>query len=184
MAVVIAGALHPDYSHLANPISALGARGAPYRVILNYAGLIPVGVLTLLFSAAIFRYLRENSLLTLSAWLVVLVGMGRFLAGIFPCDPGCLEFLTVPAKIHAVAGLTALVTGALAPLAMAIGLRKLPRRSYYYISVILGTCAVLTIFLSMTPLWPTGIGAFQRLLLIFTYSWIAMTALNLVKVKN
>ncbi|MEJ2049633.1 MAG: hypothetical protein P8Y60_07305 [Calditrichota bacterium] len=58
---------------------------------------------------ALFRLIKGGTLLLLSAGLVAL-------AGIFPSDPGCLELITIPAKIHAMAGLASLVIGALVPL--------------------------------------------------------------------
>jgi len=46
LAVIIAGSLHPGYSHISQAISEFGAQGAPHRAILSYAGLVPAGVLT------------------------------------------------------------------------------------------------------------------------------------------
>jgi hypothetical membrane protein len=93
-AVLIAGSLHPDYSHISQAISELGAQGAPYRSILNFVGLVPAGILTLLFSLAMFRRIKGGTALYISCSLVALVGLGRLLAGIFPCDPGCLPIMT------------------------------------------------------------------------------------------
>ena len=52
LAIVVAGALHPEYSHLSQFVSELGAAGAPNPGILNFGGLVPAGVLTFLFAIA------------------------------------------------------------------------------------------------------------------------------------
>lgn len=56
--VAVLGSLHPYYSHLTQAVSELGARDAPYNDFLNFGCLIPVGILTFVFSISMFRTVR------------------------------------------------------------------------------------------------------------------------------
>jgi len=178
-AVFVAGLLHPNYSHVNQPISALGAAGAPYRDVLNLGGLIPSGLLTFLFSLAMVRNIKPGTSLYISAGLVAVAGLGRFLAGIFPCDPGCLAFVSVPAKVHAVAGITALSAGAVAPLILAIGLRLRSSPFWYYMSLVFGLGSLVALAAGMSQLWPQYLGLFQRATLVFFYAWVFMVAIGI-----
>ena len=177
LSVLIAGALHPHYSHISQAISELGAKSAPYRDFLNYGGLIPAGVLTFLFAVAMFSCLRGNSALRVSAGLVAVVGLGRLLAGLFPCDPGCSSFTSTSSRIHAIAGFIALAAGALAPIAMAVGLWTQRSRRMFVLSLVFGVGALAVIGAGVTRIWMPYVGAMQRLLLIFTYAWIIAVGL-------
>jgi hypothetical membrane protein len=184
ISVITAGALHPDYSHLTQAISELGAKDAPYQDILNYGGLIPAGILTFIFSIGMFRNIRGNTFLYISSGLVMLIGLGRFFAGVFPCDPGCATFTSTSAKIHAFAGLAALTSGAIAPLVMAFGLRSHQPRKYYFLSLGLGVGAVIIIMTGMLGSSKLYVGAVQRLLLLFTYLWIIVVSVGIESIGN
>jgi hypothetical membrane protein len=179
ISVIITGILHPNYSHLTQAISELGAKDAPHPEILNNGGLIPVGILTFIFSIGMFRNIKGSTLLYISSGLVMLVGLGRFLAGVFPCDTGCATFTSMSAKFHAVTGLTSLTAGAIAPLIMAFGLRFHRSQKYYFLSLGLGIGAFITIIAGVAGLSEIYFGAVQRLLLLFTYVWIIVVAVGM-----
>lgn len=179
LSVFVAGSLHPNYSHLTQAISELGAKEAPFRTILNYFGLIPAGALTFVFSIAIFRYSKGNIPLYISAGLVSLIGLGRFLAGVFPCDPGCAAVVSTCARLHVIAGFSSLASGAVAPLVMAFGIRHHRPRIYFFLSLGLGIGAVAVIMIGTLWLGASYIGISQRLLLTFTYLWIITIAVGL-----
>jgi len=178
-AILIAGLLYPGYSHLTQPISALGAKEATSRHVLNFGGLIPVGTLTFIFAIGMFRSFRNGKVLRISAVLVAVAGLGRLSAGIFPCDPGCLQFVTVTARLHAVAGITSLSAGAIAPLVMAFGTRSRQPRGYFYLSLGLGLATLIILATALLQLWTPYNGLAQRLLLIFTYAWIIAIAVGI-----
>ncbi len=87
--VGIIGVLTPDYSHISQFMSALGATGAPYAAWVNYAVFIPAEIwfLAFLFSLRSHLYNTQTtrfSLMCLCAYAVLLIA-----AALFPCDAGC-----------------------------------------------------------------------------------------------
>jgi hypothetical membrane protein len=183
-AVLIAGSLHPNYSHVSQAISVLGAQGAPYKIILNFLGLIPSGLLTLLFSLAMLQIIKGNSALYISCAFVALAGLGRLFAGFFPCDPGCIPIISISGKLHAIFGGIALFAGSIAPLMMAIGLRKQHYRVMYYISLVLGIASILVFMALTSQIMMPYFGLMQRMLLILTYVWMIVVAISIGAVSN
>ena len=183
-AVLIAGSLHTDYSHVSQAISELGAQGAPYNIILNFGGLVPSGILTFLFSLAMFRHIKGGLELYISCGLVALAGLGRLFAGIFPCDPGCLPILTSSGKLHAIFGGIALLTGSVAPLMMAVGLRLQYSKVLFYLSLVLGIVTIIVFIVLASRLWMPYFGEIQRVLIISTYTWIIAVAISIGALGN
>lgn len=180
VAIAWAGSLEPDYSHMAQFVSELGALGATHQEVFNYGGLVLAGLLTVVFSVGLHLRREPGRWFIASTALVALAGVGRVVAGLFPCDPGCnMEDMSVSARIHALAGFVALVSGALAPLLLAIGLRKRRESALFGLSLALGLASVVLVVL-LFGLGPgaTFIGAIQRLVLAAFYGWVAVVAVE------
>jgi hypothetical membrane protein len=177
--VLVASILSPGYSHVSQAISELGARGAPFDIVLNYIGLIPAGILTISFSIVLFRKSHRGGALLICSCLVTVAGIGRLCAGVFPCDPGCFPIITITGKVHALSGLLSLFSGSIAPLFMAFALRARHSRSLFYASLILGVAAIILFIILISQYWMFYFGAIQRLLLIVTYTWIIFVAVSI-----
>lgn len=180
-AIVWAGFVETEYSHATQFVSELGASGAEHQWILNYLGLVPSGLLTAAFSVGMYFRLRPGGWLAASCALVALAGIGRLLAGIFPCDAGCsLEGMSVSAQIHALAGSVALVSGAIAPIALAVGFRRRKEHLPLQVSAGMGSLSVVAIVL-LFGLGPgtAHIGTIQRLILAVFYGWIVFLAIEI-----
>jgi hypothetical membrane protein len=183
-AVLIAGLLQPEYSHISQAISELGARGTPFSAVLNYAGLMPAGILTFAFSLAMFRRLKKPPAFCISSSLVAIVGIARCFAGVFPCDPGCFPIITITGRLHALSGLIALFAGSLAPLVMAFGLRRGYSQTFFYLSMVLGVASLILFTVLVSQLLIQYFGGIQRLLLILTYTWVIVVAVNIGNVDH
>ena len=181
VAVLVAGRFQPSYSHVSQAISELGARGASRAFILNYFGLVPTGIFTLIFSLAMFRQLKGSTALNISSSLVVIVGIARLFAGIFPCDPGCYPIETISGRVHAISGMLALFAGSLAPLLMAKGLKKKQSQVLYLLSIMLGVISFILFLALISKTWLVYFGLIQRLLLILTYTWIVAVAIQILQ---
>jgi hypothetical membrane protein len=184
LSILISGFLHPGYSHISQAISELGARGTPFKEIVNYAGLLPAGILIIAFSIAIFRQFEGKPALFICFCLVLVAGISRFFAGIFHCDPVCFPVVTISGRLHAISGFISLFTGSLAPLFMVLGLKRAASPSLFYESLILGMAALITFLVLISQLWMPYFGIIQRLLLILTYSWIILIAVKMITVND
>lgn len=184
LAVLLSGFLHPGYSHISQAISELGAKGVSYKDILNYAGLIPAGLLTIIFSVAMFKHFIGKPALFISSCLVALMGIGRLFAGIFPCDPGCIPIVSISGRLHMVCGFASLFAGSIAPLIFGLGLKRLDSESLFYWSLILGLSTVIMFFLLISQLAMPYFGGIQRILLILTYSWIILISIRMNTFNN
>ena len=177
-AVVVAGALHPNYSHMSQPISALAAREAPRRDLMTYAGMIPSGALTMLFSVAVIRRGRGNPGAVWSGALLTMIGAARIAAGLFPCDPGCCGYVSVSAKLHFLCAVTSLSAGSTSPLAMAFGLRSRRPGGLFAVSLAFGLCAFTALgVLNLSRHWTTltpYVGLIQRVLVGITFTWMIL----------
>ena len=178
-AILISGSLHPGYSHISQAVSELGAKGVQFNAIINYVGLVPTGLLTLAFSIAMFRYRKREPVILVSSYFVAIIGIGRLLAGFFPCDPNCIPIVSLSGRLHAISGFTALFAGALAPLVMAFGLRHRESRTLFHLSLFLGLAALVMFLALISQLWPQYFGGIQRFILIMSYIWIIAIAVNM-----
>ena len=96
---IIAGLLTPDYSHIKQHGSALGAQGATYAPIMN-TGFIVFGLLTIAFSAGLFRSLGQGKAGKVGTVLLAVGGIGIAASGIFRCDPGCSGGESFSGQMH------------------------------------------------------------------------------------
>ena len=177
--IIISSSLTPGYSHISQAISVLGSRGAPFNEILNYLGVIPAGILTILFSFAIFRKLKGGKSLFICGCLVTIAGIGRLCVGVFPCDPGCLPIISITGRLHALTGFTSMFAGSIAPLFMAIGLRRRNFKALFYLSIVLGLASLFLFMLFFSQFFFPFFGAIQRLLLTLTYVWTIAVAVKM-----
>ncbi len=88
--VAVLGWLYPGYSHVSDPVSILGAAGAPDgapNTIFQNANFVVNGLLIVGFALALRR--------ALGSWpgpaLVAIFGIGIVGSGLFPCDLSCSD---------------------------------------------------------------------------------------------
>jgi hypothetical membrane protein len=99
--VTVLGLLWEGYDPVRDTQSELGAVDSPYRLLMNVAGFIGVGVSILAFAAAYCLLLRRSLAKTLATGLLVAAGVGMVAVGFFPCDAGCVD-ATPTGRLHSV----------------------------------------------------------------------------------
>lgn len=87
--VVVVGALTPGYSHVAQYISELGARGAPQEWLFRLGGFVPAGLALLGFCLLAHRLLPRSHRTTWALLGLAVYAAGYLVAAGFPCDLGC-----------------------------------------------------------------------------------------------
>jgi hypothetical protein len=182
LVTLVAAALRPDYSHLASPISELGANGTPHAALMNYAGFVPAGLMLVAFGVALARLLPRHRLTIGAAVLVTLFGSGLAAAGVISCEPGCpATGGTLQQVVHDAIGplmVLCLIAGAGI---LGIHFRRHPAwrylSSYSLVTSVLGLFFLAALMnsrlqaSSLTGLW-------QRLLLAVLLGWCAVIALQ------
>jgi hypothetical membrane protein len=186
VAIVAAGDSEPGYSHVSQFVSELGAVGAAHQNPFNYGGLFFSGLLTVLFALGMYLQVKPRAWFVASSLLVAVAGIGRLVAGVFPCDAGCaIGNMSNTATVHVVAGFFALTSGATAPLLLAVGLRRRGQNRLFWVSAGLGCSSLIlvTVLFGLGKGFPY-VGAVQRLALAAFYGWIVAVTLNIEALEH
>jgi hypothetical protein len=86
---VLGGAAFPNYSHLSQFISELGARAAPHGRLISFAGFLPAGLLLCAFAFFASRVLPRSPVTLLGLVGIAFFALGYGVAAFFPCEQGC-----------------------------------------------------------------------------------------------
>lgn len=97
--------LRPDYSPLAQYISELGALGAPYAGLVNWAGYLPSGILFAIALASFWCHWRPRGLQAAGLALLFCEPLAWIGSAIFPCDLGCPAQGSLAQNLHNVLAL-------------------------------------------------------------------------------
>ena len=102
-----------DYSHLRQTISELGETGSVVAKAVAWISFAPTSVLFCLTLLTMHPFLPETESITQGLLFLSLIGLGYFLAALFPCDPGAPMFGSGRNLVHNI-GATLEYLGALA----------------------------------------------------------------------
>ena len=160
----------PDYSHLRNTLSDLGAVGAPNAVLMDWGGVIPAGLLTAFSAIALQRALGAGAWSVASIAMLVLGGAGLAATAMSPWrgDPSDLTLL--PNRLHLVFALTGFLCIALAPLFFAFAARATPLLRVWFLPSLGAGIGVLA--MAFWPLQGDYRGFFQRAALAIFFLWL------------
>lgn len=103
--VILLATGKPGYSHLRHTISELGETGAPQLRFVAYGLFLPVGLGMLLVAWLVRTTSSPCAVLALS------IGIGYFVAALFPCDPGSPPKGTPRQDLHNLGGAAEYIGG-------------------------------------------------------------------------
>ena len=178
MTVLIAGALHPGYSHVGQFMSELGAQGAPGGWMVNYFGFLPTEILFLGFVGFALRRAGRDWAMRVGLVLLGLYAVSLIIAAFYPCDAGCRpDDPTFSHLVHIASGLGAYLFCIVGVCLLAVGCR---RRNGALLTVtgILAGAFALVCFVQITPDNPQA-GLYQRSLETTLYAWCIAFAVRL-----
>jgi hypothetical protein len=158
--VLIAGSLTPEYSHVSQYISELGARGARHEWGVRFFGFLPAGVLLIGFCFFAYKALPRSRVAALGLLGLGVFAVGYLVAAAFPCDPGCRPRVPSTSQIiHNAGGLVG------------------------YLLALVGYGAAGLALLGMLTLSPGSpvAGLSQRLLEMSVLGWAALCGIYLVR---
>jgi len=187
MITIVSAALRPDYNHVRNFISELGADGTSHAALMNYAGFVPAGLMLAAFGIALAAALPRDHFRIVASILVTLFGAGVAADGIISCDPGCpqtggsIENL-IHNRIAPVAFLCAIIGAGI----VGIRFRRLPAwrnlSRYSLVTSAVALCFLVALATSLESRLLTGL--WQRLLLVTLFSWCAVVGLRVFSASS
>lgn len=176
---IFAGSKDPEFSHITDWMSELGATGAPYADLFNHFGLIPLGVCLMVFAPAFLKIFGPGARASVSAVLLMLVGLIYIFLAIFNCDYQCgTEMMTLNAQIHnwlAIFGFPIIV---LTP--AIIGMRAFHTREnkgYYQfclVSAILLLIAYILLLIIVAEFWGKGLLQSGFIIVFVYWNWVTV----------
>jgi Protein of unknown function (DUF998) len=171
----IFGALgFPGYSHTAQFMSELGARGAPQEMLIRFAGFLPAGVFMILSVIGASMSLPRSALTTIGLVGLAMYAMGYIVAVFFPCDPGCrLAQPSASQEIHNFFGLIGYVLAPLSLVALGFSARTWPGGRHLSWSGYIAAAAALVGMMTLSPKSPY-VGLSQRLIEGAVLIWVLM----------
>jgi hypothetical membrane protein len=180
--IAAAGALRPDFHHFTQYISELGERGSSTEALMRYGAFGFTGFLYIGFAAAVLGTLQDGWLQRAAAVLIALDGLGRMGAGVFPCDPGCVQVSPGP-DLHKLFATIGFSSGISAALLWGFILRRVPPlRSLSSFSVGSGAVSLVSLLLMSRTTDPAlGPGLFEHLATVMLSVWLLVFARRLLR---
>lgn len=180
-AFVYAGSLRPEYSHYRQYISELAARGTPTQHLMQVAGFVLPGVMVVGFGVLVgvsSRTKRGGA----GAALLIVSGLARLIAGVFPLDPCCTHVpRSFSERVHNAAGVAhVMVTIAAVLIWCMVAERTFATRAHWFRWYSLTTLvAAITLPLWLIRFWtdPANVGLIQRAVLGVLNLWVLVFAL-------
>jgi hypothetical membrane protein len=109
-AFVSIGRLRPEYSHYRHYISELAARGTPTQHLMQFAGFLLPGLLVVAFGLLV-GLSSHTKRAGAGAALLIVSGIARIAAGVFPPDPCCAPMApSFSERMHNAAGVAYVLT--------------------------------------------------------------------------
>jgi hypothetical membrane protein len=184
--IVLCGSLRPGYDHLTQYVSELGERGSSTELLMRYAGFVPTGLMHVAFAASLRAVFRNYRLSAAASALLALNGLGRVVAGLFPCEAGCaVPRALLSQKLHSLAAGVGFVALIGASALWGVLLRRhgsLRGLSPYSIGASLfGLVFLLLMSWSAEP--RAGTGLYERLSSGVLSLWVLMFAVRLWRLK-
>jgi len=180
--LIIIGNFHPNYNHITQYMSELGAVNAPYANIKN-TGFSIIGILIMFFSFGMYVELndKKTKAVILGSCLVFISGLSFLLIGFFPCDPNCINFTTI-GVIHGYLANTAQLPLIIAPCFL---LRNFKRNkkwyNIYYYSIATIVLGIIFFAVYKSYIFEGYIGLLQRISFGIPILWVGIIAIKIFK---
>lgn len=181
--LMIASLLRPDYSHLINFVSELGAVGAPYAIIqrINF---VLTGILIVAFTFGLHRGIGDGKGSIIGPLLVAIFGLSSVMSGIFSTDtiqPGSFSDI-----MHSMSSAIGSVAAIIAFFIISERLEKdILWRPYQSFSIVIAIVAIIVSVVGAGILGAVGTpGLGQRLFLAVLFLWIEVMAIRLFQISS
>ncbi|WP_200768107.1 DUF998 domain-containing protein [Vibrio nigripulchritudo] len=177
--VFIAGYFYPDYSHISQFISELGATGAPHGAYVNYLGFIPTELFILGFVFVSYSVIPRTKLNTIGLIFIAIYGITLGIAAFFPCDFECRpDTPSISHNIHMASAFPGYLCGVMAIFCLSSGSTSWSNSKVFKFTGYTAAIVALLAFLSLDPSSKT-VGLNQRILELTIYAWLIFLGYSL-----
>ena len=175
--VYVAGRFYDGYDHSKQFCSELGAAGSPTEKLSPLINNYPLGFLFCLFGWYVAQLPQVSVLVNIAGWLIVIHGIGTWVAGYFPMDAD--PFTKNPTrhcKIHSWAGFIMLLSLVVAPMLIAISPTSAVIPLFFRVFSILSVIATVYYLFAMAQAFKkqSNPGTHQRLSYGFQLAWLSV----------
>ena len=180
--VYIASLFYTGYSHSKQFCSELGATGSPTEKLSPLINNYPLGFFFCLFGWYLVQLADASFLVNLSGWLVIVHGVGTWVAGYYPMDADPLtKDPSLNCKIHSWAGFFMLLSLVIAPILIAITpTSEIIPLSFRVFSVICVIAALYFLYaMAKAVKAQTNPGLHQRISYAIQLVWLSVFSLTL-----
>jgi hypothetical membrane protein len=174
--------LYPNYSHIKQVMSELGARNRPTTRIHPYINNYPIGILFILFGVAILLSLQHEKIIVVTAYMIIGQGISHLITGLFPCDEDLGKIKPSTTQIiHNLAGIIMLIT-----LIIPVAWWGISAASSMWFAIFSWICLIVfaVYFYSMVKSLKKehNLGLYQRISFGALAFWVAVLSINLFAV--
>lgn len=180
---LICASFRPDYSHISQFISELGATNSPNATFMNVAGFIVSGLMITAFGLSLTLLLPTNLRSRIGSVLMIFFGVGMLVVGNYSCDIGCPREGTFENNLHDQISGPIFIMGIVGIMLLGISFRNVPLLRglwvYSVASALLSFGFMVGLVNSIESNQLTGL--WQRLLLGTIFLWLAVVGVKLFK---
>jgi hypothetical membrane protein len=182
--LLIVGFFHPNYNHITQFMSELGALQAPNAIIMNVFGLGLLGLNLIVFAYALHKALNHGNGSKVGPILVAITGIFLILVAVFPCDVGCVN-TSFSGEIHNISGTLPAITIVIALFALNARMKKDPTwKKYSTFTVGITAVTALAVLLYIWGAPDQIVGLVQRAVIGFPLFWMEIVAIKLFKMSS
>lgn len=180
--IYVASRFYDGYDHSKQFCSELGATGSPTEKLSPLINNYPLGFLFCFFGWYVAQLSDVSVLVNIAGWLVIVHGIGTWVAGYFPMDADPFtKNPTLSCKVHSCAGFIMLLSLVVAPILIAISptttVIPLHFRAFSIITVI----ATIYYLFAMAKAFEkqSNPGTHQRISYAFQLAWLSVFSIVL-----
>ncbi len=181
--VYVASRFYEGYSHSKQFCSELGATGSPTEKLSPLINNYPLGFLFCFFGWYLTQLSNVSILVNIAGWLVIMHGIGTWVAGYFPMDADPFtKHPTFSCKVHSWAGFIMLLSLVVAPILIAISPTTEITPLYFRVFSIVSVIATVYYLFAMAKAikLQSNPGSYQRISYGIQLSWLSVFSIALI----
>ncbi|ADT70309.1 MULTISPECIES: DUF998 domain-containing protein [Pseudoalteromonas] len=181
--VYVASRFYEGYSHSKQFCSELGATGSPTEKLSPLINNYPLGFLFCFFGWYLAQLANVSILVNIVGWLVIVHGIGTWVAGYFPMDADPFtKHPTFSCKVQSWAGFIMLLSLVVAPILIAISPTTEITPLYFRVFSIVSVIATVYYLFAMAKAikLQSNPGSYQRISYGIQLSWLSVFSIVLM----